>query len=72
MDAKKAVDNFMYYMYNKWSESECRYLFKDVFLADHIWAKYKENGNAILWWYSMLDSECQRKLIDRANHFYGE
>ena len=65
------VTNFMLYMYNKWSQSECKFLFGEH-LWEHVWSKYRENGNAILYWYAGLDNKCRQKLVDRANEIYGK
>ena len=71
MKKNNEVTNFMYYMYNMWSESECAHVFKE--LASHIWGKYLQyNKIDILYWYSQLDSECKQKLVDRANEIYGQ
>ena len=72
MEKKKhnEVQNFMYYIFNRWNETECKKVFGDSMLADHIWSKWKDYRSNPLWWYGMLDNECQQKLVDRANEIY--
>lgn len=71
--AKSEVDNFMYYVFNKWSEAEAIHVFGDN-LGRHIynkWVWYRENGGDQLEWYANLDTTCRRKLVDRANEVYN-
>lgn len=67
------VENFMYYMYNKWCLSEARYLFGEM-LGDHIFNKWtckvEYSHDQTMSWFGDLDKECRQKVVDRANELY--
>ena len=65
------VTNFMYYMYNRWNFDECVSLFGER-LGKHIWEKFERRIPDTLLWYSDLDNDCRRKLVDRANEIYAK
>lgn len=72
--AKNEVSNFAYYVFNRWSLEESKKLF-GLDLGVHIFQKWTEcvsSRRGELYWYCELDSECQQKLVDRANEIYGE
>lgn len=66
--ARKAVENFMFYMYNKWSEDECHKTYGKV-MGDHLWDKWC-SAHDELKWFSWLDDGNRDKLIARANEIY--
>ncbi len=65
------VTNFMYYMFNKWTIVEAKYIFGES-LGEHIYSKYINALPNILAWYAELDKTCKQKLVDRANEIYGK
>lgn len=68
------VTNFMLYVYNKWSKEESVRLFGND-LGIHIFNKWvwcRENGGDQLEWYAILDNDCRRKIVDRANELYNK
>lgn len=66
------VTNFMYYVYNRWSEEESKHIFGED-LGNHIFKKWQKQGyGKELLWYSELDRECKDKLVARANELYGD
>ena len=65
------VTNFMYYMYNKWNDSEATALFGKN-LGAHIFEKWQHYNGRALEWYGALDTECRQKVADRANEIYGK
>lgn len=68
------VENFMYYMYNKWCLNEAHLLFGES-LGDHIFNKWfgkREYSHDItMSWFADLDKKCRQKIVDRANELYG-
>jgi hypothetical protein len=69
------VTNFMYYMFNRWSLAESRYIY-GASLGEHIWEKWNEvarfgNGDQLCF-YASLDNDCKQKLVDRANELYNK
>lgn len=71
--ANNEVTNFMYYIFNRWTERESRMLFGDS-LGEHVWKKYlcyMNSGFGELKFYAELDSACKQKMVDRANEIYG-
>lgn len=68
------VTAFMLYMYNKWCESEARYVFGEN-LGNHIYGKYHYymvGQRGVMFWYSELDSTRRRQLVDRAIKLFGK
>ena len=69
------VTNFVYYIFNKWCIEEAKKVFGDN-LGEHIFNKWvhhrKDTGLGDLYWYSELDNECRRKIVDRANELYNK
>ena len=69
------VTNFTYYMFNKWCIGEAKKVFGNN-LGEHIfnkWVEKHEYSNDItMSWYSDLDNECRRKIVDRANELYNK
>lgn len=65
------VTNFMYYMYNKWCESEAIQVFGDN-LGRHIYQKWIQHGYEEMRWYAELDTQCRNKVVQRANELYGK
>ena len=70
------VTSFFYYMWNKWSEEECRIAFKDGDYK-HFWNKwcqaYDELGGprgAAEYFYMMLSDTNRDKLVKRALECY--
>lgn len=63
------VTNFMYYMFNRWSEAEAVATFGED-LGKHIYGKWVKRISD-LHWYAELDNDCRRKVVDKANEFYG-
>lgn len=80
LDAEKKFPNqvtdFFYYMWNKWSEDECKEAWKDDFYP-HFWNKWCEaydtmhgpRGAAELF-YMMLSDTNRDKLVQRAVEVY--
>lgn len=64
------VTIFMLYMFNMWSERECKRLFGED-LGDHIWSKYLDQRDKLKF-YADIDDKCRQKLVDRANEAYGK
>ena len=70
------VTSFFYYMWNKWSEDECKVVFKDDY-HPHFWNKWCEaydtmkgpRGAAELF-YMMLSDTNRDKLVTRALECY--
>ena len=69
------VTNFMFYLFNRWSKEEAIRLYGNN-LGNHIfnkWVEKHEYSNDItMSWYSDLDNECRRKIVDRANELYNK
>lgn len=68
------VTNFLLYMYNMWSEEESQILFGEN-LGKHIYDKWIDSfscSDRTMYWYSNLDTECRRKIVDRANELYNK
>ena len=73
---KNDVTSFFYYMWNRWSEEECRIAFKDGDY-NHFWSKWCEaydtmkgpRGAAELF-YMMLSDTNRDKLVKRALECY--
>ena len=69
-DKENPVTCFMWYVFNRWNESEAKQLFGED-LGAHIYGKYLERGyGKELLWYSDLDTECRAKLVQRALEIY--
>ncbi len=70
------VTSFFFYMWNKWSEEECKVVFKDDYYP-HFWSKWCEaydtmkgaRGAAELF-YMMLSDTNRDKLVARALECY--
>lgn len=70
------VTSFFYYMWNRWSEEECKVVFKDDYYP-HFWNKWCEaydtmkgpRGAAELF-YMMLSDTNRDKLVARALELY--
>ena len=69
------VENFLYYMYNRWCLDEAHLLFGES-LGDHIYKKWTEkikySIDHNLSWYADLDKYCRQKIVDRANELYNK
>ena len=67
------VTAFMLYIYNRWNIQEARDLFGNN-LGEHIFSKYLHNRKVLgeLFWYSELDTDCRRKIVERAVEIYGK
>lgn len=65
----KEIENFMYYMFNKWSFAESRKVFGEN-LGEHIYNKWTESSDTLAW-FGSLDRECRQKVADRANEIYN-
>lgn len=68
--ARKAVENFMYYMYNQWDEDESRKVFGKI-MGDHLWAKWCTSSDELRW-FAYLDDANRTKIIERANEVYNK
>ena len=66
----KEVENFMYYIFNRWSEGEARFLFGEH-LGTHIFNKWLEIRDGLRF-FGYLDKECREKLVNRANQIYNK
>lgn len=62
------VSSFMYYMYNRFSLSECIALFGEE-LGHHIYGKYLRSGD-IFRWYSELDYSTRDTIVERATQIF--
>ena len=69
------VDNFMYYMCNRWCHEEAVRLFGEN-LGNHIWEKWVDivrfGCGDQLTFYANIDKECRKKLGNRANEIYDK
>ena len=68
--ARKAVENFMYYMYNKWDEQEAHEVFGNL-MGKHLWNKWCSAHDELIW-FAYLDDENRTKIIERANEVYNK
>ena len=75
-EQKNDVTSFMFYMWNRWSEEECKIAFKDGDY-NHFWNKWCEaydtmNGprGAAELFYMMLSDTNRDKLVKRAMECY--
>jgi len=66
----KEIENFMYYMFNRWSLEEAKKVFGDD-LGTHIYGKWQDTDDTLIW-FGWLDKECRRKISDRANEIYNK
>jgi len=68
--ARKAIENMMFYLFNKFNENESVFLFgKD--LGTHLWNKfviYKFDG---FRFFGECDNETRDILVERANKIYN-
>ena len=71
------VTSFFYYMWNRWSEEECKEVFKGDF-PQHFWNKWCEAYDtmhgprgAAEYFYMMLSDTNRDKLVKRALECYG-
>lgn len=69
-DSRKAVENFMFYMYNQWDKDEAYKVFGKI-MGDHLWSNWC-NSHDELQWYAYLDDENRTKIIERANEVYNK
>ena len=72
--ANNEVTNFMYYIFNRWSEGEAVHIFGEN-LGKHIFSKYVDYVQRHLGelrFYAELDNGCKQKMVDRANEIYGD
>lgn len=69
-ESRKAVENFMYYMYNVWSEDEAYKVFGNI-MGKHLWSKWN-NSHDELQWFAYIDGENRTKIIERANEAYNK
>ena len=69
-EARKAVENFMFYMYNNWCEAESKEVFGEI-MGKHLWSKWC-NSHDELQWFCYLDDENRTKIIERANEVYNK
>lgn len=69
-----SVTNFMYYIFNRWSEQEAINLYGEA-LGRHIWGKYVdyiERNLGELRFYAELDVRCKNIIVERADEIYGK
>lgn len=71
--AENAVSSFFYYMWNAWSEEECRTVFKEM--HPHFWEKWSlmtDKGifGAAERFYAELTDRYREKLVERAVSLY--
>jgi hypothetical protein len=64
------VTAFMYFMYNRFTDEECRRIFGT--LSEHIFEKYIGSDGDVMRFYSWLDTECRDKLVKAATEYYGK
>jgi hypothetical protein len=69
-DSRKAVENFMFYMYNQWDKDEAHKVFGKI-MGDHLWAKWCTASDELRW-FAYLDDENRTKIIERANEVYNK
>ena len=76
MTTKNDVTSFFYYMWNRWSEEECKEVFKDDYYP-HFWTKWCDaygtmHGprGAAEYFYMMLSDTNRDKLVARALECY--
>lgn len=71
------VNNFFYYMWNRWSATVANDLF-GYYLGKHIWEKWQGNVEyygptaAVSSFYAELDNECRKTIIEAANKYYNK
>lgn len=71
--AENAVSSFFYYMWNTWSEEECKIVYRDM--SRHFWEKWcrmAEKGvfGAAERFYAELTDRYREKLVERAVSLY--
>ena len=71
--APNQVTAFMLYIYNKWCIGEAKKVFGEN-LGEHLFSKYLHHRGNLgeLFWYSELDNNCRRKIVERAVEIYGK
>ena len=70
---ENAVSSFFYYMWNTWSEEECKIIFKGMY--KHFWAKWNSlAGKSLLGaaerFYAELSTNNREQLVNRAVMLY--
>ena len=70
---ENAVSSFFYYMWNTWSEEECKIIFKGMY--KHFWAKWNSlAGKSLLGaaerFYAELSTNNREQLVSRAVMLY--
>ncbi len=71
--AENIISGFFHYMWNTWSEDECKTVFKDTY--PHFWDKWKDSAcnstcGAAERFYARLSDENRQMLIERAIKLY--
>ncbi|WP_232045646.1 hypothetical protein [Alistipes onderdonkii] len=67
------VSSYFYYMWNAWSQKECRTLFGTM--TDHYWTKWEQlygrfHGGAAERFYAELSTTNRRLVVERACELY--
>ena len=65
----RVVTWFMWYLFNKFDKDEAIRVFGDN-LGRHIYGKFCNTKND-LYFYSELDNDCRKKLVERAIELYA-
>ena len=66
------ITNFIYYLYNNWNKEESIMLFGER-LGAILYGKWeKRYMNDSLRWYSELNLNCKRIIVDRSNKIYNK
>lgn len=66
------ITNFIYYLYNNWNKEEAIMLFGER-LGAILYGKWeKRYMNDSLRWYSELNLNCKRIIVDRSNKIYNK
>ena len=68
--ARKAIENMMFYLFNKLNENESVFLFGNG-LGTHLWNKFVNFGYDGFKFFGACDSETRDMLVERANKIYN-
>lgn len=69
--ARKAIENMMFYLFNKFDENESKFLFGDN-LGSHLWNTFVNCRFDGFKFFVQCDSEARDLLVARANTIYNK
>ena len=75
LQAENAVSSFFFYMWNAWSEEECKAVYGNMY--PHFWEKWcvatdKGTFGAAERFYMELSEDSRRLLVERAVSIYDD